>query len=160
MPLEISQLVITIVVVCLFLWRISYGTNNGLFAEATGLIAVIAAFAGVYYIMNITGSVLSSNFGAVVPKIGYLVIAFIIYRIMTALGSALRKVKEIPILGRFDRLLGAALGAAEAVLIVRFIEYVTEMDLFTSVILSWNYFCAWIKAAIPAILQGLLRISK
>ena len=94
----ITGIVITIVVVCLFLWRISYGTNNGLFAEAAGLIAAIAAFAAVYYLINIAGSVLGRNFGNVIPKIGYLVIAFIIYRITTALGNALRKVKEIPIL--------------------------------------------------------------
>ena len=33
MDFDISQVVITTVVVCLFLWRMSYGAKNGLFAE-------------------------------------------------------------------------------------------------------------------------------
>ena len=134
MNYEISQIVITVVVLCLFLWRISYGATNGLFAEAAGLIAVIAAFAGVYYTMNIAGSVLSARFGAILPKIGYLVVAALIYGIMSALGKALRKVKEIPILGGIDRLLGAALGAVEAYAIIFIVEYVTDLDLLSPVL--------------------------
>ncbi len=149
----ITGIVITIVVVCLFLWRISYGTNNGLFAEAAGLIAAIAAFAAVYYLVNIAGSVLSSNFGNVIPKIGYLVIAFFIYRLTTALGNALRKVKEIPILGGMDRLLGAVLGGVEAFLMVRIVEFVTGISLFSPVILNWNRLYGYVKALIAAYLQ-------
>ena len=130
MNIDISQVVITIVVVVLFLWRISYGTNNGLFAEAAGLIAVIAAFAAVYYIMNIAGSVMTANFGQVISKIGYLIVAFAVYGIMTAIGKAVRGIREIPILGGFDRLLGAILGAIEAYLIVYIIVYVTGFDIF------------------------------
>ena len=130
MNTEISQVVITIVVVVLFLWRISYGTNNGLFAEAAGLIAVIAAFAAVYYIMNIAGSVMTANLGQVIPKIGYLIVAFVVYGVMTAIGKAVRGIREIPILGGFDRLLGAVLGAIEAYLIVYISVYVTGFDIF------------------------------
>ena len=129
MNLEISQVVITIVVVCLFLWRISYGTNNGLFAEAAGLIAVIASFAAVYYLTLLAGAVLTRNFGGIITKIGYLLVAFVVYRIMTALGEALRKVKEIPILGGMDRLLGGILGAIEAALIIYIVEFVTDFKL-------------------------------
>ncbi|MBQ8031679.1 MAG: CvpA family protein [Butyrivibrio sp.] len=134
MNLEISQIVITIVVVILFLWRISYGTNNGLFAEAAGLIAVIAAFAAVYYTMNIAGNVMTADLGRVIPKIGYLIVAFAVYGIMTAIGRAVRNIKEIPILGGLDRLLGAVLGAIEAYLIVYIIVYITGFDVWGPVI--------------------------
>ena len=143
MNFEISQVVITIVVVCLFLWRISYGTNNGLFAEAAGLIAVIASFAAVYYLTLIAGAVLTRNLGGVLTKIGYLIVAFVVYRIMTALGEALRKVKEIPILGGMDRLLGGILGAIEAALIIYIVEFVTDFKLlqpaYATCILLFEY---------------------
>ena len=129
MELEISQVVITIVVVCLFLWRISYGTNNGLFAEAAGLIAVIASFAAVYYLTMIAGAVLNKNFGRVITKIGYLIVAFVVYRVMTALGNALRQVKEVPILGGLDRLCGGILGAVEAGILIYIVEFVTDFKL-------------------------------
>ena len=122
---EISQIVITIVVLCMFLWRMSYGAGNGLFAEATGLVAVLAAVASVYYIIKIAGSVITANLGGVFSKIGYLVVAFIIYIVMSTLGEKLRKIKEIPILGGLDRLLGAILGAVESVVIFKFITYIT-----------------------------------
>ena len=154
MPFDISQVVITIVVVCLFLWRASYGTNNGLFAEAAGLIAVIASYAAVAYILKIAGDVLASNFGAVLPKIGCLVVAFIIYGVMNALCSAFRKVKEIPVLGGVDRLLGGILGVVEAFLIVRFLEYVTGIGFFAPVLVVWKYILDTAKAAIPAFFLG------
>jgi membrane protein required for colicin V production len=148
MNLEISQVVITIVVVCLFLWRISYGTDNGLFAEAAGFIAVIAAFAAVYYVMNIAGSVITANFGDVITKIGCLVVAFIIYSAMTAIGKAVRGIKEIPIFGGLDRLFGAILGAIEAYLIVYIIVYVTGFDLFGPVIALGTQLFEYIKSLI------------
>ena len=145
MSLDISQIVIGVVVVCLFLWRISYGMNNGLFAEAAGLIAVIASYFAVYYIMSIAGSVIGNKFGEVIPKIGYLIVAFLVYSLMTALGNALRKVKEIPILGGLDRLLGAVLGAIEAAIIIYIIEFVTGFKLFGPAISAWNQLFDYIK---------------
>ncbi len=149
MSFEISQMVIAIVVICLFLWRISYGTKNGLFAEATGLIAVIAAFVAVYYIMNIGGSVIEKNFGSIVPKIGYLVVAFIIYRVMSAFGKALKDIKEVPVLGFANRILGAVMGAAEALLIVLIVQFVTEIKIIVPMIdlgkQLWDYGSEYIK---------------
>ncbi len=130
MTFDISQVVITVVVLCLFLWRITYGANNGLLAEAAGLVAVIAAFAGVYYLMKIAGSVAEARLGGVLSKIGYLVAATVIYVVMTAIGKGLRGVKEIPILGGFDRFLGAVLGAVEAYAIIYIVEYVTGIDCY------------------------------
>ena len=130
MHLQIAQVVITIVVVCLFLWRMSYGAQNGLFAEAAGLISVMAAFVAVYYITKIAGDIINQNLGAVVSKIGYLTIAFVVYVVMASLGRALRRVKEIPILGGLDRLFGAILGAVEAALIIYVVEFITEFKIF------------------------------
>ena len=149
MSFEISQIVIAIVVICLFLWRISYGTKNGLFAEAAGLIAVIAAFAAVYYIMNIGGSVIEQNFGSIVPKIGCLVVAFIIYRVMTALGRALKEIREVPVLGFADRILGAVMGAAEALIIVLIVQFVTQIKIIVPMMdlgkQLWDYGSEYIK---------------
>lgn len=128
MQLEISQVVITIVVACLFLWRISYGTNNGLFAEAAGLIAVIASFVAVYFAMRIAGNLIGNNYGDIIPKVGYLFVAFFIYSLMTRIGKALREIRQIPILGQFDRLLGAILGFIEAYLTIYIVEYITGLS--------------------------------
>ena len=139
MNFDIAQVVLTIVVVCLFLWRMSYGAQNGLFAEAAGLIAVLAAFVSIYYIIKIAGDVLDYNLGTVVPRVGYLVVAFLIYRIMTAITDALSKVKEVPMLRGIDRLLGAIFGAVEAFLIIYLVQYVTKIeviDTFKTVCLS------------------------
>ena len=146
MTIDIAQIVITVVVVCLFLWRISYGAQNGLFAEAAGLIAVIAAFAAVYYIMKIAGNLVSGYLGQIIPKIGYLVIAFVIYSVMTAAGKALRDIKTIPILGGVDRLLGAILGAAEAFLILYIIEYVTNIQIAATITKVWNELYTYVSA--------------
>ncbi len=131
---EISQIIMTVVVVCLILWRMSYGINNGLFAEATGLIAVIASFLAVYYSIKIVDNVIKVNLGNVIPKIGYLFVAFLVYRIMVGISDAFRKIKNIPIIGTVDRFLGATLGIAEAILIIALIEYATEIEIVTPVL--------------------------
>ena len=131
--LDISQIVMTIVVVCLILWRISYGKNNGLFAEAAGLIAVIAAFITTYYFINVVMKLINVELGAVISKIGYLVVAFLVYKIMTAIADAFKKIKNIPILGNVDRFLGAILGIVEAILIVKLVEYITDIVILKTV---------------------------
>ena len=138
MSIDISQIVITVAVVCIILWRISYGSNVGLVAEAAGLIAVLATFASVYFIMGITENVLDKSFGGIIPKIGYLIVAFVVYRVMTAIGENLRKMKEIPVLGSFDRILGAVLGLIEAIAILYLIEYITDIKLLTTIQAAWG----------------------
>ena len=138
MSIDISQIVITVAVVCIILWRISYGSNVGLVAEAAGLIAVLATFASVYFIMGITENVLDKSFGGIIPKIGYLIVAFVVYRVMTAIGENLRKMKEIPVLGSFDRILGAVLGLIEAIAILYLIEYITDIKLLTTLQSAWG----------------------
>lgn len=131
---DISQIIMTIVVVCLVLWRMSYGYNNGLFAEATGLIAIIASFLAVYYSINIVENVISVDLGRIIPQIGYLVVAFIVYKIMTSISDALRNIRKVPIVGKVDRILGAILGIAEACLIIALIEYATDIEIVTPVL--------------------------
>ena len=95
--------------------------------------------------MSITGSILAQKFGEVIPKIGYLVVAFLVYGIMTALANALRKVKEIPILGGLDRLLGGELGAIETALIIYIVQFITGFDLFGPAIAAWNQLFSYIQ---------------
>ena len=133
---EITKLILTIVVVCLFLWRISYGINNGLFAEAAGLIAVIASFIAVYYSVSIVGNVLDAKFGNIATKAVCLVVAFTVYKIMTSIADAFRKIKTIPIVGGIDRFLGAILGIVEAAAIILLIEYVTDLKIISAVMES------------------------
>ena len=108
--------------------------DNGLFAEAAGLIAVIASFLAVYYSINIVENFITINLGKVIPKIGYLVVAFLVYKIMTSISDALRNLTKIPIIGKVDRFLGAILGIAEACLIIALIEYVTDIEIVSTVL--------------------------
>ncbi len=143
--LDISQIIMTVVVICLILWRMSYGRENGLFAEAAGLVAVIAAYIGVYYSINLLKTYNKVDLGEIVPKIIYLIIAFAIYMIMTSLAEALRKIKNIPIVGPVDRFLGAILGIAEACLIIALIEYVTDIEIVKPVLTTCYEVAYYIK---------------
>ena len=57
---------------------------------------------------------------------------------MTGIGESLRKMKEIPVLGRFDKILGAVLGLFEALAILYLVEYVTDIKLLTSLQGAWT----------------------
>jgi membrane protein required for colicin V production len=143
--LDINQIIMTIVVVCLILWRISYGGNNGLFAEAAGLIAVIASFVAVYYLINVAMKLVNVQLGEIIPKIGYLIVAFAVYKIMTALAEGLRKITNIPIIGKVDRFLGAVLGMVEAILIIKLVEYITGIVILNTALSVCGVLIEYIK---------------
>ena len=60
--------------------------------------------------------------------------AFIVYKVMMSIADAFKKIKNNPIVGAFDRLLGAILGFTEALVIVYLIEYVTNIEIISSVL--------------------------
>lgn len=134
LEVDISQIIMTIVVVCLVLWRMSYGYNNGLFAEATGLIAIVASFLAVYYSIDLVEKVITVDLGKIIPQIGYLIVAFTVYKIMTSISDAIRNIRKVPIIGKADRILGAILGIAEACLIIALIEYATDIEIVSTVL--------------------------
>lgn len=134
LEVDISQIIMTIVVVCLVLWRMSYGYNNGLFAEATGLIAIVASFLAVYYSIDLVEKVITVDLGKIIPQIGYLIVAFTVYKIMTSISDVIRNIRKVPIIGKVDRILGAILGIAEACLIIALIEYATDIEIVSTVL--------------------------
>ena len=90
-------------------------------------------------------NIITVNLGNVLPKIGYLVVAFAVYKIMTALADALRRIKNIPIIGNVDRFLGAVIGIIEAIMIILLIEYATDIEIKEPVLATFTQLFGWIE---------------
>ncbi len=125
---SIDQLIIFIAVILLLFWRMSYGYNNGLFAEATGLISAFAALAVLYYLIKIAGQILNNHIGGILTRIVYLIAAIFVYKVMSGIGGIFKKIVDIPIIGFVNSILGAILGIVEVYIIVNIIERITDIQ--------------------------------
>ncbi len=122
------QVMITLAVLILLLWRISYGYKYGLIAE----LLEIAALAVGFCILNITSSTLDKllhggnlNIVSIVVK---LVVVVAIYRAIQGVSNGTKGVRKIPIVGSADQLLGVCFGFIEIYMWIRLLNFIIGYD--------------------------------
>ena len=92
-----------IIIAIIFIWRITAGFRKGMIQEIISLIAMVIAGVCVILILGAAGSYLNQEIGKTIQMVAVLAVVCLIYRL--------------------DKLLGAVVGLAEAVLIVGFLVY-------------------------------------
>ena len=128
LTLTMPQMITVIAALIIIAWRISDGYHKGILEEAAGVVALLAALAAIYMAMNIAEDITQYSFKGITTKIIYFVIAIFIYKIGHLVGRALRPVKDIPIIGGLDAILGAVLGAIEAYIIILLLQKIIGID--------------------------------
>lgn len=129
--IQIENLIISIVVVIVILWRISCGYREGIIAEALSLASVIASFVIIYYTFQAVQKAVTFQFGDLLTKIIYLIGAFVIYKVIHSLIDSFRRVRDVPIIGLLNSLMGALLGIGESYVLIRIFKWITGID-------AWN----------------------
>ena len=91
--------------------------------EVTSLIAMAIAGICVVLILGAVGSYLNREIGKTIQIVVVLAVVCLIYRLIHVLFTSLELISKLPVVKGLDKLLGAAIGAAEAALIVGFLVY-------------------------------------
>lgn len=91
--------------------------------EIISLIAMAIAGVCVILILGAIGSYLNQEIGKTIQMVVVLIVVCLIYRLVHVLFTSLELISKLPIVKGVDKLLGAAVGMAEAALIVGFIVY-------------------------------------
>ncbi len=125
----VGNFVIALAALILVLWRISYGFSRGLAAEAAGLVAVLAAAAGVWFAMGAFSKFKQLQLGDLPRQVIMILIAAVIYKVMMGIAKASTGVNKVAIIGGVNRLLGGILGLAEGAVMLWLIRFITAIPI-------------------------------
>ena len=112
-----------IIIALIFIWRIAAGFRKGMVQELISLIAVVAAGFYVILILGAIGSYIDQEIARLVQIVAVLFAVCLVYRLVHVLFTSLELISRLPVIRGLDRLLGAALGFAEAGVIVGLLVY-------------------------------------
>ena len=112
-----------IIIALIFIWRIAAGFRKGMVQELISLIAVVAAGFCVILILGAIGSYIDQEIARLVQIVAVLFAVCLVYRLVHVLFTSLELISRLPVIRGLDRLLGAALGFAEAGVIVGLVVY-------------------------------------
>ena len=115
-----------IIIVLIFIWRVAIGFRKGMVQEVISLIAMAVAGVCVVLILGAIGSYLNQEIGKVIQMVLVLFAVCLVYRLVHVLFTSLELVSKLPIIKVLDKLLGAVVGCAEAVLIVGLLVYLLK----------------------------------
>ena len=111
------------VIAIIFIWRMIAGFRKGMVQEVISLIAMAVAGVCVVLILGAIGSYLDREIGRVIQIVAVLFVVCLVYRLVHTLFTSLELISKLPIIKGLDKLLGIAVGFAEAVLIVGVLVY-------------------------------------
>lgn len=106
------------IVIIIFIWRMIAGFRKGMVQEITSLIAMAIAGICVILILGAVGSYLDREIGKTIQMVVVLLVVCLIYRLVHVFFTSIELISKLPIIKGLDKLLGVAVGAAEAGLIV------------------------------------------
>ncbi len=112
-----------IIIALIFIWRIAAGFRKGMVQELISLIAMVAAGFCVILILGAIGSYIDQEIARLVQIVAVLFAVCLVYRLVHVLFTSLELISRLPVIRGLDRLLGAALGFAEAGVIVGLLVY-------------------------------------
>lgn len=115
-----------IIIAIIFIWRIVTGFRRGIVREIISLIAMAVAGFCAMLILKVVGSYLNREIGEMIQMIAILLVVCIVYRLVHTLFTSLKLISKLPIIRWLDKLLGAAIGCAEAALIIGFLIHVLK----------------------------------
>lgn len=115
-----------IIVALIFIWRITTGFKKGMVQEIVSLIAMVAAGVCVVLILAAIGSYIDKEIGQVIQMVLVLAVVCLVYRLINILFTSLELIAKLPVISWVDKLLGAAIGFAEAVVIVGLLVYLIK----------------------------------
>ena len=112
-----------VIIILIFIWRITAGFRKGMVHELVSLIAVIVATFCIVLILGAVGSYMNQEIAKVIQMIVVLFVVCLVYRLVNILFTSLELISKLPVIKGLDKLLVAGLGFIEAGLIVGILVY-------------------------------------
>ncbi|WP_026496797.1 CvpA family protein [Butyrivibrio sp. WCD3002] len=122
------QVIVTLAVVIMLMWRIAYGYKYGLISE----LLEIAALAVGFVVLNLTAGILDKflNGGGlnIISSIVRIAVVVAIYRVIQGISKGVRGSRNVPMVSSVNKLLGSAFGFIEIYIWLRILNYIIGYD--------------------------------
>ncbi len=115
-----------IIIAIIFIWRVAAGFRKGMVQEVISLIAMVVAGFCALLIIGAIESYLDREIGRTIQMVMVLFIVCLVYRLVHVLFTSLELISRLPLVKGLDKILGAIVGLAEAILIVGFLVHVLK----------------------------------
>ncbi len=115
-----------IIIAIIFIWRVAAGFRKGMVQEVISLIAMVVAGFCALLIIGAIESYLDKEIGRTIQMVMVLFIVCLVYRLVHVLFTSLELISRLPLVKGLDKILGAIVGLAEAILIVGFLVHVLK----------------------------------
>lgn len=107
-----------IIIAFIFIWRIAAGFKKGMIREIISLIAMAVAGFCMLLIFGAVESYFNKEMGQLIQFVLVLLAVCAAYRLINLLFTSLQLISKLPLIKGVDKILGAAVGLAEAGIIV------------------------------------------
>lgn len=111
------RLIAAFVIVLIFIWRVRKGFDNGIMKEIVNILSGVISIICLLLVLFAIRSFESKATSTLVLSVGGLIILGVIFKICSLIFTPILAIGKISVIGWFNRLLGAILGACEAAVI-------------------------------------------
>ncbi|WP_408069550.1 CvpA family protein [Butyrivibrio sp. JL13D10] len=118
------QVIISLAVLIVLLWRISSGYKNGLVSELIEIASLAVGFVIFTLTAGSIGKLLHGESLHIFKTIIEIAIVVAIYRIINGIAKGTRSSGKVPILSGLNKILGACFGVIETYMWVMLIQYI------------------------------------
>ena len=118
------KILICLILLVLFIWRVKRGYQQGLVKELSNLIAIAAGLFCLFLFMLLYCSYQTHAWGTTVTVVVMLVVFGLGYKLAKLILLPLKGLTALPFLRFIDKLLGGAAGIAEFIAIAVALQYV------------------------------------
>ncbi len=138
------QVLVSLAVLIILLWRISDGYKNGLVSELLTIAALAVGFVAILVSADVLNKFLNGGKLPVIATVIRIAIIVVIYKAIKGIAVGAKGIKSIPIVGSANKLLGGAFGIVETYIWIYVLNYIIGYD-----------FASAIKFAIAGIVSAI-----
>lgn len=107
-----------IIIVLIFIWRITAGFKKGMVREIISLVAMAAAGFCMLLILGAIESYINKEIGQLIQFVLVLIAVCLAYRLISILFTSFKLISKLPVIKGLDKLLGAVVGFVESGILV------------------------------------------
>ena len=123
------QVIISLAVLIVLLWRISNGYRFGLVSELIEIASVAVGFVIFSISAGAIGKLLHGENLHIFRTIIEIAIVVVIYRVITGIAKGTKGSGKVPVLSSANKILGAVFGIVEVYIWIRVLNYIIEYDI-------------------------------
>lgn len=120
------RLIFTLIVFLLFVWRIKKGFHNGIMKEIVTLLSGVVSLICVALIFFAISSAMAKAMSTLTVCIVILVLLGIAFKLCSLIFTPILALSNISVIGGVDKILGAVMGAAEALVLSCLVFFVLD----------------------------------